>query len=145
MLERAQVLYLCVHGREGDPFLYGDRDVPVLTLDLVGATDLTGALVYMAGCWGAGQWSDAFLAAGAAAVVADSNEAWAGKFLPVGSQALGRLWLKHLRLGYCAGRALQMAKYGYAQGHDTGRDLEMLGTVALYGDPDAVVGMRNGG
>lgn len=139
MLERANLLYLCVHGRQGDPFLYGDREVPLLDLDRVCTLDLAGALVYLAGCWGVGAASDAFLAAGAAAVVADANEAWAGRFLPLGSQALGRMWVRYVAAGMTAGAALDLAVKVYAHRHRSARDREMLATVGLLGDRAAVL------
>jgi len=136
---RAEVAYICLHGGDGDPYLRGDDGVPVLSAGaLTAAVGLPGTLVYMAGCWGAPQWSDAFLAAGARAVVADRNVAWAGKFWPSGSHALGRAWLRELRRGEAAGPALDAAMVGYAGRRE--RDVEMLASVALFGDPMARVG-----
>ena len=98
-LESHRVLYFCLHGWEGDPVPYGDDEVPAISAGLVAQADLTGAIVYMAGCWGVGPVSEAMLDAGAAAVVADQDVNWSGYFLPKGSNALGRLFLRGLRLG----------------------------------------------
>lgn len=136
-LWEADVLYACLHGGDGDPYLRGDGDIPTLSIITLGGVELPGTLVYMAGCWGAPQWADAFLSAGARAVVADRNTAWAGRFLPLGSHAIGREWLRRVRFGETAAVALDLAKTIFASRHGSARDLEMLDSVALYGDSQA--------
>jgi len=138
-LWEADVAYVTLHGGDGDPYLRGDGDIPALSIITLGGVELPGTLVYMAGCWGAPQWSDAFLAAGARAVVADRNTAWAGRWLPLGSHAIGREWLRSLRDGERAGEALDLARLNYAATHTGVRDREMLDSVALYGDRYAMV------
>jgi hypothetical protein len=131
------LIYLCVHGQEGDPYLYGDNGQPVLSEQLVRSARLPGSLVYMAGCWGAPLWVDAFLAAGAAAVVADRNVAWAGLYVPMGSQLLGLLWRRRLQSGATAWDAFCAAMETYGRWCRGPRDQELLATVDLYGDPEA--------
>lgn len=131
------LIYLCVHGQEGDPYLYGDNWQPVLSEDFVRSCRLPGSLVYMAGCWGAPLWTEAFLAAGAGAVVADRNVAWAGKVIPLGSQLLGLLWRRRLEAGQTAWDAFAGAVLTYRTWCRSARDEEMLTSVDLYGDPRA--------
>ena len=66
-------------------------------------------------------------------VAAPRQQAWSGYVLPVGSNALGRLLVRHLRSGRTAGEALAQARADYP-GRGP-RDRAMIDSVALIGDP----------
>ena len=89
-------------------------------------------VVYMAGCFGVGPVSAAFLERGAAAVVADENVNWSGRFLPTGSNGLGRLFLSFLGQGMTPREALSEAKLRYGERNTSPRDTALLATVQLH-------------
>lgn len=141
LLDGADLLYVCMHGFQGQPFWYGQAlggpITTAVTADQVRASDLQGCIAYLAGCWGAGPMVDALQDAGAAAVVGDTDVNWAGLFWPAGSNLLGKLFLQHLRLGQDVGRSLAHAKAALSGRGD--RYNELTRTVQLWGDPAAVL------
>lgn len=131
MARERRVIYLCLHGYEGDSVLYGgDGDLPALRADQIPYLP-HHPVVYLAGCWGFGMVSDAFRAAGASAVVADQNVNWSGRFLPTGSNGLGRLFLAGLAGGMTPRAAFDAARRQYARDHKAARDAELLASVVL--------------
>lgn len=148
------LVYVCLHGVAGQPYWYGDDMVTAVTAKQVRASDLSGATVYLAGCFGRGPMSDALLAAGAAYVVGDSDAAWAGRLWPTGSNALGKYFLHWHRRGWPAVGSLEQAKLMYRRYHIDKPTLlerlarryfgvteamhhELLASVQLLGDPGA--------
>lgn len=126
----ANLIYLCLHGYEGDGMMYGgDGDLPCLAAEAIPDLPLR-PVVYMAGCFGEGLMSAAFLDRGASAVVADRNVNWSGRFWPTGSNRLGQLFVD--AMGYGGGNAaeaLAEAKLRYAG--KTPRDVALLESVSL--------------
>lgn len=139
MISGADLLYVCLHGLPGQPYWYGADWTTAITADQIRAADLRGAVVYLAGCFGAGPMTDALLDAGAAAVVGDEDSTWAGYVLPTGSNALGARFVRSLRGGLPVGPALDAAKAGYGARHQGAKHTALLETVGLRGDPGAVV------
>lgn len=135
----SDILYICLHGLPGQPYLYGSDWSTVVSADQIKACDLAGAVVYLAGCFGQGPMTDALLAAGAAAVVGDADSTWAGYVLPTGSNALGRRFVRELRAGAPVKAALDAAKVWYWGRNRTARDVALLATVGLTGDAGARV------
>lgn len=134
VLSGAGLLYVCLHGLPGQPFWYGSTWETAVSADQIDRADLRGAVVYLAGCYGQGPMTDALLAAGAAAVVGDSDLTHAGYFLPTGSNGLGRLFVRALRAGLSAADALGAARFQYGERHRDAKAVAMLDTVALAGD-----------
>jgi len=141
LLGGQDIIYICAHGMAGGNILWGDNFTPMLSDNQIREARLAGALVWLGGCWGLGSISDAFLAAGAAAVVADQDVNWAGPLWPTGSNRLGQLWLAGVRRGRTAKGALDEAIETYAARHRGPRDDELLASVRLVGDEDARVRM----
>jgi hypothetical protein len=63
-LNHQPLVYICAHGLEGGDTLYGDDGIPMLTADQIRGARMPGSIVYLAGCFGIGELSSAFLAAG---------------------------------------------------------------------------------
>lgn len=133
----ASLVYLCLHGLERESYLYGDRWANAMSTEQIAQADLRGAIVYLAVCWGLGPISDACLAAGAAAVIADEDSNWTGTLAPTGANGLGRLVVQGLRRGLTAERAYVEARDSYARQHRDPRDLALLGSYRLLGDGSA--------
>lgn len=128
-MARASLIYLCLHGYEGDSMLYGgDGDLPCLAADMIPDLPLR-PVVYLAGCWGSGLMSAAFLDRGASAVVADRNVNWSGRFLPTGSNGLGRRFVEFIGQGLGPAEALAEAKLRYRPRTD--RDVALLESVEI--------------
>lgn len=136
-MDGADLVYICVHGLHGQPYWYDDTFATVLSAEQLRQARIPGAIVYLAGCYGIGPMSEALLEAGAAAVVADRDINFSGFWLPLGSNALGRLFVKELKAGHAVGAALNDAKWGYRYAHSSPRDLALLDTVELVGDAGA--------
>lgn len=131
------IIFVCAHGLPGHDVLYGDDSIPMLSAAQIRSVRMDGAIVYLAGCYGQGPISDAFLAAGAACVVADADVNWSGPLWPSGSNKLGQLFLGYLYRALPAGAALAAAKRDYGARYRGPRDFELLETVSLIGDPNA--------
>lgn len=134
-LDGQDIIYVCAHGLSGADFLCGDNGTIMLTGGQIEAARMPGAVVWLGGCYGFGPLSDAFLAAGAAAVVCDRDVNWAGPLWPTGSNRLGQLFLAELYRGRTVGVALDMAMNVYAARYHGPRDAELLATMTLVGDP----------
>lgn len=136
-LGNQDIIFVTAHGLPGGSVLYGDDGLPMLTADMIRSVRMPGAIVWLGGCYGLGPLSDAFLAAGAACVVADADVNWAGAWWPSGSNKLGQLFLGYLYRALPAGEALAAAKRDYRARYRGPRDLELLASVDLVGDPGA--------
>lgn len=135
VLEGHDLIYVCLHGLRGQPYLYGDRFETAISADQIRAARLGGAVVYMAGCFGDGPVADAFLDAGALAVVGDRDTTWAGTHWPLGSNRLGRLFVRSMRLGMSPYNAFSYARDAFRATSRDARDQAILGTVAFRTEP----------
>lgn len=139
VLDGADLLYVCAHGLPDQGYWYGSTWETMVSASQIELCRLSGAVVYLAGCFGQGPMTDALLAAGAAAVVGDADSTWAGYVLPTGSNALGRRFVRELRAGAPVKAALDAAKVWYWDRNRTARDVALLATVGLTGDAGARV------
>lgn len=135
----ARLVYLCLHGLEGQDYLWGDNWANAMAAEQIAQADLRGAVVYLAVCWGVGPISAAFLEAGASAVIADEDKNYTGVLAPTGANGLGRLVLRGLRRGETAEVALARARDQYARQARDARDLALLGSYRLLGDGAATI------
>jgi hypothetical protein len=135
-LNHQPLVYICAHGLEGGDTLYGDDGIPMLTADQIRGARMPGSIVYLAGCFGIGELSSAFLAAGAAAVVGDRDVNWSGPIWPTGSNRLGQLLLGLLPR-HPVGEALDLAKTYYLAEASGPRDHELVDSVTLVGNEAA--------
>lgn len=134
MLEGRDLIYVCLHGLRNQPYLYGDRFETAISSEQIRTANLGGAVVYMAGCFGDGPVADAFLEAGASAIVGDSDTTWAGTWLPLGSNRLGRLFVRGMRSGGDADYAYRFARERFGETSTDVRDRAILDTVTIrYG------------
>lgn len=131
LLEGRALIYVCLHGLRNQPYLYGDRFETAISADQIRTARIDGAVVYMAGCFGDGPVADAFLEAGASAIVGDSDTTWAGTWLPLGSNRLGRLFVRGMRRGGNVDDAYRFARERFgATSTDLG-DRAILDTVTI--------------
>jgi hypothetical protein len=105
----APVLYIRLHGICGQPYLYGAPGWgTTLSLDKVKAADFTNSLLFLEGCYGAA-FADAFLSAGAKAVIGSSQPTWGRKYLLGPSSIIGRDWLRNINAQQTVKQALESA------------------------------------
>lgn len=134
ILTGRDLIYVCLHGLRGQPYLYGDKFETALSAEQIRSVDVGGAVVYLAGCFGEGPIADAFLEAGASAVVGDRDQTWAGAYWPMGSNRLGRLFVRGIRQGGDADAAYRFARARFSATSTDVRDRAILDTVTiLYG------------
>lgn len=131
LLQGRDLIYACLHGLPNQPYLYGDKFETALSAEQIRAVNLGGAVVYMAGCFGDGPVADAFLDAGASCIVGDRDLTWAGTWLPLGSNRLGRLFVRRLRAGDSPNDAYVRARQVFDASSRDPRDQAILDTVAL--------------
>lgn len=141
-MEGADLVYLCLHGLPGQPYLYGGDWSTALTAEQIMTVDLSGAIVYAAGCFGLGPVAGALVNSRAECVVGDRDSTFSGYVLPVGSNGLGRLFVRALKDGATVEGALQSAQWLYLKRHHTPRDYEMVRSVAIVGNRRATLGGR---
>lgn len=138
-MDGADLIYVCCHGLPDQGWWYGDRMESIASADQVRLCRIEGAICYLAQCYGIGPMSDALLEAGAACVVADADVTHSGFFLPKGANALGRMFVRNLKLGAPAGEALGAAKMEYGRRNTKSQDVALLATVSLVGDSGATL------
>lgn len=136
-MESADLVYLCLHG-EGDAW-YGGDWTRALTVAQLRDMDLSGAIVYLAGCFGVGPMASAVIDARARAVIGDRSGQFAGYLRPTGSNALGRLVVRALRSGATVSGAAEWASWEYLKRRATPRDIAMIRSMAIVGDRQAVL------
>lgn len=106
-----RIIYIRLHGVPGQPYLYGDGWQTALSAEQVRGLKLPFPMVFLEGCYGA-LFAQAFLEAGAVAVVGSDTQT-IGKRLAIGeSSKIGRAWLKEVRSGRNAAEALAKAGAG---------------------------------
>lgn len=140
LLQGRDLIYVCLHGLPNQPYLYGDKFETALSAEQIRTVNLGGAVVYMAGCYGGGgPIADAFSEAGAVCVVGDRDLTWAGTWLPLGSNRLGRLFVRRLRAGDGPDDAFERACQAFDASSTDPRDQAILDTVFIqYGSPSRV-------
>lgn len=161
---RPRLAYFNLHGVEGEPAWYGQRDpdfaadyplfpVALLPDDIAGAW-ATGATILTEACYGADVLGRThrdsialrFLYEGARAVVGSTRLAYGSLTPPLaGADLLGRLFWLAVTSGMPTGQALQWAKLSFAndllnrQGYLDSEDQKTLLTFNLFGDPTLTV------
>lgn len=98
-------IYIDLHADVGIDVLYGD-DTRALSLATVRGSWVDGAVVFLTSCYlPETDFIDAFLDAGAKAVIGGSGENWGGRIWAQGAQLLGRyfleLYAKKLPVEFC--------------------------------------------
>ena len=102
------LLYIRLHGVQGQPYLYGDDWTTALSAEQIGGVSLPRSLVFLEGCYGL-QFAEAFLTAGALAVIGCDEPTFGRRWFPGPSSIIGRKWLLSVRAGKSAGEALSLA------------------------------------
>lgn len=108
---KAKIVYIRLHGLEGQPYLYGGPNwTTALSAAQVERSEgiFAGSLVYLEGCHG-DTMAQAFLNAGARAVVGDKNTSWGRKYRLGPSSKIGRHWLKLIKKGITVNTSLLVA------------------------------------
>lgn len=106
-----RMVYIRLHGLPDQPYLYGDNWQTALSADQVRSVKLPGSLVFLEGCYGA-LCADAFIQAGALAVVGSDTQTY-GKRLFLGpSSKIGQTWLEAINKGHTVDKALELAQAG---------------------------------
>lgn len=106
----SRLVYVCLHGLPGQPYWYGDDWSTAITAEQVRACDMSGAVVYLAGCFGQGPMTDALIDAGARAVVGSAAEVWGGYVFPTGTNARGRAFVRAMQRGCNVYESVLMAQ-----------------------------------
>ncbi|MDH7488821.1 MAG: tetratricopeptide repeat protein [Anaerolineae bacterium] len=161
---RPRLAYFNLHGVEGEPAWYGQRDpdfaadyplFPVALMpDDIASTWAAGATVLTEACYGADVLGRThkdsialrLLYEGARAVVGSTRLAYGSLTPPLaGADLLGRLFWLAVTSGMPIGQALQWAKLSFAndllnrQGYLDSEDQKTLLTFNLFGDPTLTV------
>jgi hypothetical protein len=105
-------LYIHLHGKRGDPFLYGEVG-PACTADQIRKCDLSGAVVMALSCY-LGEANSlmlaAFLDAGARYVIGAPGENYSGTYSVIDADVLARDLRRWLSIGTEPLQALRLAK-----------------------------------
>lgn len=156
--------YFNLHGVEGEPAWYGQRDpdfaadYPLFPIALlpqdIHAERIAGTTVFTEACYGADVLGRAvkdsialkFLSEGARAVVGSTRLAYGSLTPPLaGADLLGRFFWMAVLSGMPIGQSLQWAKLSFAndllnrQGYLDSEDQKTLLTFNLFGDPTLTV------
>lgn len=116
---KAPVIYLRLHGVEGQPYLYGDHMETAVSARQIRGADLGGSLVFLEGCYGL-QMADAFLKAGSLAVVGRDRPTGGRRMLLGSGARIGRAWLQGIKRGMTCEEALKCALSKIGQKHRPG-------------------------
>ena len=116
----APIVYLRLHGVKDQPYLYGDPGwTTALSAEQVEQADFSGSIVFLEGCFGL-ELGDAFMKAGALAVVG-STVATMGRRWRLGpSSIIGREWLRQMKRGATVSAALGLAVRRVGSPHNFG-------------------------
>ena len=123
-LEGHNAIYIDLHGEPSDVFLMGDTATGPMTralsLHTVRRAELGGAVVFLTSCYlPQTGFIDAFLQAGASAVIGGSGQNWGGRLWPQGAQRLGlyflELYAKDVPTEYCLKCAKHRLRWDVAQ------------------------------
>jgi len=108
---KADIIYIRLHGLEGQPYLYGSPrwETSISGKQVESAPEIfSGSIVYLEGCYGT-TMADAFLNAGARAVVGDKDVSWGRKYRLGPSSKIGKYWLKQIKQGASVRDALAVS------------------------------------
>jgi len=108
---KADIVYIRLHGLDGQPFLYGGPNwITALSAEQVenAPETFSGSIVYLEGCHGT-TMANAFLNAGARAVVGDKDTSWGRKYRLGPSSKIGKHWLKQIKQGASVRDALAVS------------------------------------
>ena len=109
-LAEADLVYIALHGSPGARMLYGDANNPALDARRI-ETVKRGAVVILEGCYGLETFfPQAFLMAGASAVLASRDATWDRRWRLGPAGRAGLAMLRALRAGKTAGDALTAAR-----------------------------------
>lgn len=107
------LIYLDLHGQPGSVYLYSgeDQDRAALHVDQVREVALDGAVVYATTCYlPETPFVEAFLEAGASAVIGGGERNYGTRHRMSGAQVLAKGLLSALRTGYAVDDAFKRAK-----------------------------------
>jgi len=105
-------IYIDLHGEEGDKHLYGDDGTKALSLHTVRKAKLGDAVVFMTTCYlPETGFIQAFLDAGAVAVIGGPGKNWGGRLWPQGAQRLAQYFLELYAKDLPVEYALKCAKH----------------------------------
>ena len=108
-----EFIYLDIHGQPSSVYLYSgpNQEWAALSLKTVEAARIDGAVIFATTCFlPETKFLEAFLKAGARAVVAGEGENYAGRQNPAGAQSLAGQFLRQLKSGLSPETALEQAK-----------------------------------
>ena len=114
---KAEIVYIRLHGLDGQPFLYGGPNwtTALDAFQIENAPEVfSGSIVYLEGCHGL-TMAGAFMSAGALAVVGDKDTSWGRKYRLGPSSKIGKHWLEQIKKGQTVDYALSasLAKVKY--------------------------------
>lgn len=96
---KAKLVYIRLHGIDGQPFLYGDPGWDTaLTAEQVAEADFDGCHIFLEGCNG-NEMADAFLAAGALSVTGNNLSTYGRRWHIGPSSKVGAAWIAQMRRG----------------------------------------------
>lgn len=108
-LEGHEMLYIRLHGVEGQPYLYGDPGwVTAISVKQIERLNLAGCEVFLEGCFGA-QFAEAFKKAGALAVVGSDRPTFGKRYTLGPSSQVGRRYIDLRKQGEHPNEALMGA------------------------------------
>lgn len=111
-LQGYDAIYIDLHGEPGEPYLYGDDGAKALSLHTVRKAELDGPVIFLTTCYlPQTGFIEAFLDAGARAVIGGAGANWGGRIWPHGAQLLGRHFLELYAKDLPAEYALKCAKH----------------------------------
>lgn len=96
----AWIVYIRMHGQDGANALFGDDGKGNYPMALISSqiNDLDGQIIYLEGC-NADDMANAFLQAGASAVVGDKDSSYGRRWRIGPSSLIGMRWLDAMRNG----------------------------------------------
>ena len=105
------LLYIKLHGIEGQPYLYGNGMLTALGAEQVAAMDLRGAVVFAAVCFlPQAPVLDALFEAGARLVITGDGRNYGGRERMAGADLLGQAVRLAMQAGLPAGAGLALGK-----------------------------------
>ena len=103
---RAKIVYIRLHGIEGQAHLYSDPGwYTVISAEDMENADFSECTIFLEGCHG-DEMVNAFLKAGADVVLGNKDSTWGRRWRMGPSSKVGKWWLKNIRLGMSPSVAL---------------------------------------
>ncbi len=130
LLSQVKLAYFRLHGKPGQPYLYGDRWQTALSGHKIAeGRQLDGLIVFLEGCYGLRTGlPEIFLERGALAVIGSTEDTRSRPFTVGKSSRFGRVFVRSLLAGNSVRLALATAKVQVT---------EMTRVYALRGDKEA--------